>query len=138
MKYFRIYLPVICILFSFSCSKVIEDQKRQAIMSFITSGQWKIESYLVDTASITIEFDGYKFKFNENGTVSGDNGTASVSGTWVGNVSDYSITSAFPGAGDPLQKLDGHWVIKDSGLAFVKADNNTSGAMLHLHLVKIR
>ena len=55
----------------------------------------------------------------------------------MGEVSDFSITSEFPGAGDPLQKLDGHWVIKDSGLTFVKADLNTSGATMHLHLVKI-
>jgi hypothetical protein len=137
MKCFRIYLPVICLLAAISCKKIVEDQKRQAVMSFITNGQWKIESYLVDTVSITSEFEGYKFKFNENGTVVGDNGTTSVSGTWIGEVNDYSITSHFPGAGEPLQKLDGHWVIKDSGLTFVKADLSTSGTTMHLHLVKI-
>jgi hypothetical protein len=137
MKYFRIYLPVICLLTTFSCKKIVEDQKRQAVMSFITNGQWKVESYLVDTTSITAEFEGYKFKFNENGTVVGDNGIATASGTWVGEVSDYSITSQFPDAGDPLQKLDGRWAIKDSGLTFVKADMTTSGATMHLHLVKV-
>jgi len=137
MKSFRIYLAVICMLVAFSCKKAVEDQKRQAVMSFITNGHWKIQSYLVDTVSITAEFDGYTFKFNDDGTVVGDNGSASATGTWVGEVSDYSITSEFPGAGDPLQKLDGHWIIKDSGLTFVKADLKTSGAIMHLHLVKI-
>ena len=106
-------------------------------MSFITNGQWRVESYLVDTVSITTEFEGYTFKFNENGTVVGNNGTTSASGTWVGEVSDYSITSAFPGAGDSYQKLDGRWVIKDSGLTYVKADLNTNDATMHLHLIKI-
>ena len=137
MKSFRIYLPVICLLIIFSCKKAVEDQKRQAVMSFITNGHWKIQSYLVDTVSITSEFDGYTFKFNDDGSVVGDNGSVSIRGTWVGEVSDYSITSEFPGAGDPLQKLDGHWIIKDSGLTFVKADVTTSGATMHLHLVKI-
>lgn len=137
MKCFRIYLPVICLLATFSCKKIVEDQKRQAVMSFITNGQWRVESYLVDTVSITTEFEGYTFKFNENGTVVGNNGTTSASGTWVGEVSDYSITSAFPGAGDPYQKLDGRWVIKDSGLTYVKADLNTNDATMHLHLIKI-
>lgn len=137
MKSFRIYIPVICIFLAFSCKKAIEDQKRQAVMSFITNGHWKVQSYLEDTVSVTAQFDGYSFKFNDNGTVVGDNGATSASGTWVGDVSDYSITSDFPGAGDPFQKLNGHWVIKDSGLTFVKADLSTSSATMHLHLVKI-
>lgn len=137
MKTFRIYIPVICLLFAVSCKKTVEDQKRKMAMSFITNGHWKIQSYLVDTVSITSEFDGYTFKFNDDGSVVGGNGSISDTGTWVGEVSDYSITSAFPGAGDPLQKLDGHWVIKDSGLTFVKADFKTGGPTMHLHLVKV-
>ena len=137
MKPFRIYIPVICLLFAFACKKTVEDQKRKMVMSFITNGHWKVQSYLVDTVSITSEFDGYTFKFNDDGSVLGDNGSITDAGTWVGEVSDYSITSAFPGAGDPLQKLDGHWVIKDSGLTFVKADLKTAGPTMHLHLVKI-
>src|SRR6476620_7508856 len=105
MKSFRIYIGVICLFVAFSCKKAVEDQKRQAVMSFITNGHWKVESYLVDTSSITAEFDGYKFKFNDNGSVQGDNGTVFATGTWLGDVSDYSITSEFPGAGDPFQKL---------------------------------
>lgn len=137
MKFFRISIAVICLLLVFSCKKAIQDQKRQAVMSFITNGHWKVESYLEDTVSVTAQFDGYSFKFNDDGTVVGDNGAASASGTWVGDVSDYSITSDFPGAGDPLRKLNGHWIIKDSGLTFVKADLNTGVAIMHLHLVKI-
>jgi hypothetical protein len=137
MKVFRIFIPVIYVLLSLACKKAVEDQKRQAVMSFITNGHWKVQSYLVDTASITAEFEGYKFKFNDDGSVVGDNGTTSASGTWIGEVSDYSITSAFPGAGNPLEKLDGHWVIKDSGLTYVKADLKTAGPTMHLHLVKI-
>ena len=137
MKFFRIYLPVICILFCCSCKKFVEDQKKQAAMSFITNGKWKIESYMVDTVSITNEFSGYTFKFNEDGTVTGNNGTISESGTWVAEISDYSITSDFPNADDPVKKLNGHWIIKDSGTTFVKADLKTSTSTLHLHLLKV-
>ena len=106
-------------------------------MSFITNGQWKVESYLADTVSITPEFEGYKFKFNADGSVIGSNGNDSETGTWIGEVSDYSITSEFPASGDPLKKLNGHWIIKDSGLTFVKADMQTSASVMHLHLIKI-
>ena len=137
MRIFRIYLPVICLLFCFSCKKFVEDQKKQAVMSFITSGQWKIESYLVDTVSITSEFNGYTFKFNEDGTVTGIYGTTTIPGTWIGEISDYSITSDFPGSDDPVKKLIGHWIVKDSGSTFVKADLKTTTSTLHLHLIKI-
>jgi hypothetical protein len=125
-------------LFSvFSCKKVIDDKKREAVMSFITNGQWKVESYLVDTVSITSEFEGYKFKFNEDGTVEGDNGTISAAGTWVGEVRDYSITSDFPTAGYPFKKLNGHWIVKDSGDTFVKAEMTSGNTTMHLHLVRV-
>ena len=106
-------------------------------MTFITNGQWKVESYFIDTVAITAEFNGYTFKFNEDGSVVGYNGATSASGTWVGEVRDYSITSEFPGEGDPLIKLNGHWIIKDSGTTFVKAELQTSGSTMHLHLVKV-
>jgi hypothetical protein len=120
-----------------SCKKLIEDQKRQAAMSFITNGQWVVASYLVDSVSITDQFTGYKFKFDENGTVTGTDGTSSAAGTWVAEVSDYSITSEFPGANDPFQLLNGHWIIKDSGTTFVKADLKTDTGIMHLHLTKV-
>lgn len=106
-------------------------------MSFITEGRWKIESYLVDSTSITGEFDGYIFKFNEDGTVNGVLNDASKTGTWLGNVNDFSITSEFPGAGAPLDKLNGKWIVKDSGLTYVKADLTINSATMHLHLVKV-
>ena len=137
MRFIRIYLPVVCLIFACSCKKLVEDQKKQAVMSFITNGQWKVESYLMDTVAVTAEFSGYTFKFNEDGSVVGYNGTSSESGTWVGEISDYSITSDFPGAGDPLVKLNGHWIIKDSGNTFVKADLSTPGSTMHLHLIKV-
>lgn len=136
MRLFRIYLTVGVLLIASSCKKFVEDQQRKAVMSFITNGSWVVTSYLVDTVSITSQFEGYTFKFEENGTVTGYNGSFTEIGTWVGEVSDYSITSEFPSAGDPLKKLNGHWIIKDSGLTFVKADLKSDSSILHLHLTK--
>lgn len=138
MKLLRIYFPVIFIFLALgACKKLVEDQKEKAAMSFITNGHWKVQSYLVDTVSITEEFDGYTFKFNDNGTVNGINGGAAEEGTWVADIRDYSITSEFAGTGEPLQKLNGKWIIKDSGETFVKADLSTDSTVFHLHLVKL-
>src|SRR5205085_8659206 len=87
MKIVNICIVLIC-LSTLSCKKAINDQKKQAVMSFITNGQWKVESYLADTIEITPEFEGYKFKFNADGSVIGSNGNDSETGTWIGEVSD--------------------------------------------------
>ena len=137
MKKCYVLIAVAIVLSLFSCKKAIENQQKKAVMSFITNGQWVVTSYLSDTTDLTTSFDGYKFKFEDNGTVSGNNGNSSATGTWVGEVSDYSITSDFPGAGDPYQKLNGHWIIKDSGLTFVKAVMTVNGITMHLHLTKV-
>ena len=105
-------------------------------MSFITEGHWEIKSYLIDSTSITSDFDGYRFKFNDDGTVDGVNDSKTQVGTWLANVNDYSITSEFP-AGPPLNRLNGKWIIKDSGLTYVKADLSADSAILHLHLIKV-
>ncbi|MBL7699531.1 MAG: hypothetical protein JNK79_15300 [Chitinophagaceae bacterium] len=136
MKFLRICFPVIFLFFFFSCKKFVENQKEKAAMSFITDGHWEIASYLVDSTSITDQFGGYKFKFNDDGTVDGVNGSQAEKGTWLGNVNDYSITSEFP-SGPPLNKLNGKWTIKDSGLTYVKADLPTDSATMHLHLIKV-
>lgn len=137
MKVLRIYFPVILLLSVVSCKKLVEDQKEKAAMSFITDGRWKVQSYLVDTVPITQEFEGYEFKFNDNGTVDGIKGAAAEAGTWVADIRDYSITSEFSGAAEPLQKLNGKWIIKDSGETYVKADLSADSTIIHLHLVKL-
>jgi hypothetical protein len=136
-KIISIYIVVMFLFSVASCKKFVEDQKQQAAMSFITNGHWKVQSMLIDTVSITSEFEGYKFKFNDDGTVDGITASQTLSGTWVGDVSDYSITSDFAPAGDPLQELNGRWLIKDSGTDYVKADLTIYGSVKHLHLVNI-
>jgi hypothetical protein len=137
MRSTHVLVAILLSLSLFSCKKFVEDQKRQAAMSFITNGQWVVSSYLQDSTPVTDQFNGYKFKFDENGTVSGSDGAHSANGTWVAEVSDYSITSDFPGAGNPFQMLNGHWIIKDSGTTFVKADLKTNLGTMHLHLTKV-
>lgn len=134
-RYIITGIVVICSLTA--CKKVIENEQKKAVMSFITNGRWVVTSYLVDTVEISDQFSGYRFQFKDDGSVTGDNGTVSVNGTWVGEVSDYSITSQFPAGQEPFVKLNGHWIIKDSGTTFVKADLNTETATMHLHLTKV-
>jgi hypothetical protein len=136
MKLLRIYIAVTCIISLCSCKKFIEDQKERAAMDFITSGEWIVESFFVDTLSVTNEFSGYNFRFHDNGIVTGTKDSNSSEGTWAADVSNYSISSNFPNATEPLIKLNGLWTIKDGGNDFVKADRQTANAIMHLQLRK--
>jgi hypothetical protein len=119
-----------------SCGKLIQDQQRNALIVIMTDGQWHVKSYMEGANPVTVQFEGFNFQFNEDGTVSGDNGTGAINGTWMADIENYSIISHFPTAGEPLNKLNGTWKIKDSGLEYVVAEMKTSQYVAILHLRK--
>ena len=126
-----------CVLtFSWSCQKAIEKKQQEVLIEAITNGTWYVEQYFEGASNITSVFLNYDFQFYENGTVTGTLSGASTSGTWAGDATNYSITSEFPAAGDPLKKLNGVWKIKDSYWDFVKAETTTSSGINVVHLRK--
>jgi hypothetical protein len=136
MKILFSYL-IVFILFSFSsCKKLIEDKQKDALLELITSGQWHVESFTEGTSSITTEFQGYNFQFTEDGSVYGNLGTQIIPGTWSGDISNYSISSNFPDAPDPVKKLNGTWRITDSAVDFVVAEMQNVQGITVLHLRK--
>lgn len=130
-----------CLLFAAlmvtsACEKVIEDKKKDAIISIMTSGSWYVAEFTADSVTTTGEFEGFLFRFRENGTVSGENGIVFSEGSWAGDIGDLTITSHFPLAPQPLPKLNGTWKIRDSGLDFVKAEQVHEGLKTALYLKK--
>jgi hypothetical protein len=119
-----------------SCKKAIEKKAQDMVMEAITDGQWMVEQYFEDTNNLSSQFQNYYFKFNSNGTLTGTVNSSITSGTWVPNVSNYTITSDFPSAIDPLKKLNGVWKIKDSDWDYVKAQMSTSDGTKVLALRK--
>jgi hypothetical protein len=119
-----------------SCKKIIEDKQRTELVSIITSGQWHIESFTEGTNITTAQFQGYNFQFTENGAVYGSKDTLVVTGNWTGDLTNYSISSNFPDADEPLKKLNGTWKIKDSSNSYVAAEMKTSQGIVILHLRK--
>lgn len=121
----RIFISLLFIsiaVSSLSCKKAIEKKTRDMLVDAITNGYWIVEQYVEKQADITTDFTGYDFKFSENGTVISIYSGANTNGTWAGNVSDYTITSDFPTASDPLKKLNGVWKLVDSDWDYVKAE----------------
>lgn len=136
MRIFRSYLPVICLILCCSCKKLIANKEHDVILAIMTVGQWHVEQFMQGTINITDQFQGYNFQFNEDGSVTGNNGSVTVAGTWVGDVRNYSISSDFPLAEDPVKKLNGTWVIKDSSKEYVAAEKKIAQEIMILHLRK--
>lgn len=132
----RLSFLLICINF-ISCKKAIENKQRDLLIDAITSGEWKVHKYIEGSVDVTNQFYSFSFKFEEQGTVHAKYaGSLIADGTWTGDINSYTITSQFPGAGDPLQKLNGVWKLTDSYSNYVEAYMNTANGKNILHLIK--
>jgi hypothetical protein len=133
-------LPVITLLLltlaNFSCKKTIEKKQEDLVVDAITNGVWIVQQYFEAANNISSQFADYDFQFFKNGSVTGTKSGNITNGTWSGNASNYSITSNFPTATDPVQKLNGVWKITDSYWDYVKAEMTTPAGKNILHLKK--
>ena len=120
------------------CKKVKEDLGKKFIISAMTSGLWIVQVFTDDNVDITADFGGYEFQFREDGKVFAiKTGTAEqVSGTWEGNVDDLTIFSNFPGAGEPLLRLNDTWKITNNTTKLVEARPFNAARNAYLKLVK--
>jgi hypothetical protein len=111
----HLLLILLCGTLLVSCKKIIQNQEEKAVISDVTNGLWYVTSFTQQDSNITAAFSGYVFKFNTNNTVTGIlNNTDSVPGEWVVNINARTITSDFPGAGYPLDRLNETWYVDDS------------------------
>lgn len=117
-----------------SCKKFIEQQAQDALISLMTTGEWKMVKYTVGSTDITSIWDGYTFKFYSNLTVDAKkNGTVQCSGTWNGNYSANTFSATFPApANDTVTKLNGTWYRDASTGTSVDATNTGNGDKLKL------
>lgn len=122
---------------SISCKKVKEDIGKQFIIKVMTDGRWVVNQFTEnDTDDLTSMFEGYEFQFMEDGKVHSYYNADTKTGNWEGNTSDLTITSNFPGADDPLKKLNDVWKISNNTTKSVEAKPFSSNRIAFLKLVK--
>ena len=80
VKIFAYLLIVISTSFFNSCTPENLDYG-STTKETITKTSWSVD-YFFDGQDVTAQFSSYKIHFAGNGTVTADNGTTSVSGTW--------------------------------------------------------
>ena len=138
MKRSTLYIILFLFFFTitYSCKKFIQQQEQNAIVDLVTKGQWRVTGYIDhQTDTLTNDFAGYLFQFNENGTVYGVKFGQQTNGTWSADVSKKSITSNFPTATYPITLLNHTWTITDSYTDSVAAKTpvDSSFNILNLH-----
>ena len=117
------------------CNK--EEIARNAVISAMTTGYWKVVSFKNGSADVTTDFVPYKFQFKENLTVDAvANTTVEKTGTWTADANAKTITSFFPNAGHPLILLNGTWQITKSDWTFVEASQTANNELRTLRLEK--
>jgi hypothetical protein len=123
MKRLNPMLLLLPLALFFSCKKFIQKQEEKEAENIVTNGLWYVSGYEQNDSDITASFSGYLFKFDNNSTVTGTRNDSSVQGQWSVNINAKTITANFPGAGDPLDKLNETWLIKDSYTDSVSAES---------------
>ena len=129
-------LLVMLTLITLSCKKAVQDKQKDLLIQAMTDGVWLVDLYEEAGSDLTVDFAGYEFQFLENGTVKGTRNSIITQGTWIGDINTQTITSDFPGAQYPLNKLNGTWKITDSYLDYVKSEMGTGSAKNLLYLKK--
>jgi hypothetical protein len=120
----------------FSCNK--EEMAKNAVISAMTSGQWKVVNFKDGATDVTTDFASYKFQFKEDLTVDAINNTmVEKTGTWTADANAKTITSTFDNANTPLILLNGTWKITDNSWTFVEATQTTNGGLRTLRLEKL-
>lgn len=97
--YFGLLLMLSFSLMSSTCSSDDDDggqidnsQEIAQIENDVQSGTWRITSYVDSGQDETNDFNGYTFTFGSDGTLTAENGTNTMTGTW--SVTDDSSSSS--------------------------------------------
>ena len=136
MQKLYVIITLISLPLLFSCKDKVEKKKLDLVIAAMTNGRWYVQEYMSGTDNVTAEFTGYEFQFHSNGVVEGIKAAGTTSGTWVGDASNMTINSNFPGAGLPLNRLNALWKVTDNDWVYVHATMTAGGVTNTLKLHK--
>ena len=131
---------LVLLAFCIACSpeKIKEEQQQNLVIQAMTSGQWKVTSFVNGGSDVTSDFSAYKFAFKTNLTVDAiNNGAVEKTGSWNADADAQTITSNFTSASTPLVLLNGTWNITSTTWTSVNATMTISGETRTLRLDKL-
>lgn len=112
------FLIIASVVFMTGCKKAEQQIKENLLTNLITENIWVVTRFDSSANSIAINFTPYEFKFNKDGSVNAVKaGVTEATGTWQGSEAGKSITSNFPTASYPVNKLNGMWLVTNTDLS---------------------
>ena len=107
------------------------DRTPRRISAQMTTDNWKVGWYQEDIANQTLHYTNYVFTFADDGSVSANNGTQTVVGTWATGL-DNSDTKFYLNFGaDPIfDELNENWDVLENSDNLLKLTHvgNSSGS----------
>ncbi len=131
-----LFLFLVSFCLSAGCDKTVDKKVEDLVIQMMTTGQWSITLFKVDTVDRTSEFAGYRFQYYKNLTVDAFyNSILQKSGTWSGNAETMTTTANFPNSTEPISLINGNWLITKSGSRVVEATqtNGTEVKLMRLY-----
>lgn len=137
MKNRFVYLIAFGFVALFSCKKVVDKIKGDLISDFITDGRWIVSNFSEGSNVLTPEYAAYECQFNDNNTATIiQTGSPDVTGTFLTNTSNLTITCNFPVTTNPLVRMNGVWLVTNYSTTSVQATRTVNGVVLTMGLRK--
>jgi hypothetical protein len=132
----------LCLLFIsvslLSCKKAIENLQENYIIKIMVDGQWKVTLYRDNGVDRLSGFLPYSFQYHRDMTVDAiRDGAVETTGDWGGNVSNKTVWADFGSPGDPIELLNGTWLITNNTTTYVILVQETSGGTRQMRIDKI-
>lgn len=100
-----------------------------ALSSNVKVGMWKITLYSDSGSDETIDFTGFEFQFNSDGTTTATMTGTTASGTWSDDMDDSQLKLILNyGTGIPFEKLNDDWHVISQSSSTIKLEDVSGGS----------
>lgn len=112
-----------------SCKK--DSNSTSSVTQIVTTGSWRITTFIEASEDKTSDFTGYTFSFNSNGQLAATLSGANTTGIWGWDDSNSKFHISI-GSSKPLLSLTDDWVVleKTETLVRLKNDNPAKNELL--------
>lgn len=133
----KLYVFILIAIFT-GCIKTAQQVQENIVIQAITTGQWKVTTFINDGTDVSSSFSAYTFHFKTDLKVDAiNNGSVENTGSWNADANSKTITSNFSNPSATLLLLNGTWTITNSSLTSVDAILTLNGKTRTLRLDKI-
>jgi hypothetical protein len=125
------------ITFVLSCEIDVKRSDDNESYKNFSSGKWVVEKMEIPGTNYVSEYQGYEIVFFSTGNASAYlSGAVYANGNWLGSKEKFAFDLNFPGAANPLKRLNGTWAIFFSSEAAIRCTRNEGAETFTLWLMK--